>query len=315
MLFLLRGLLRVLHLFYHIFTLTASRESQPHPHELLYPRKQTPRHLALLLVSDGDGSTSAGDVLVCYLESMQRIVGWCRTVGIRELTAYDRDGLLSANIEQVSQCLSLPNQHHSEDETSEMEYPLTPPPSDVSDSRPLSPVSLRSLNLDVSTLEIHAVPSAEEQNVRGIKLRRKTQPNSERTNTDDVVIHVISRSSGKPAVARAAHVMAKDSEWQQQRIGIRDLNAILEGDRGLPSPDLMIIYNISPSLRQRKQPLELHGFPPWQITVTEFHDCSDYSPLSWPWVGAPSPNPEPLSEIGFRRGLDEFAEAQMRFGK
>jgi dehydrodolichyl diphosphate syntase complex subunit NUS1 len=90
--FLLRTLLRVLHFFYHIFTLIASWKSLPHPQELSYPRKQTPRHLALLLASDGRESASADAVLECYLESVRRAVGWCRTVGIRKLTAYDRDG-------------------------------------------------------------------------------------------------------------------------------------------------------------------------------------------------------------------------------
>ena len=40
---------------------------------------------------------------------------------------------------------------------------------------------------------------------------------------------MISRSSGKPAVAHAAHVMANESKWREQRIGIQDLDAILEG--------------------------------------------------------------------------------------
>jgi len=312
--FLLRSLLHVLHFLYHIFTLVASRKSQPLPHELSYPRKQTPRHLALLLVSDGEESASPEAVVECFLESIQRTVGWCRTVGIRKLTVYDRNGLLSANIEQVSQRLSVFTQHQSEDETSEIEYPLTPPPSDVSDSRPLSPVNLRSLNLDVSILDLHPTTPVEEKNIRGVKQRRKIRP-SPGTAQDEIKIHVISRSSGRPAIARAAHVMANDSKWQQQRIDTQDLNAILEGDRGLPSPDFMIIYNIFPSLHQRKQPLELYGFPPWQITLTEFHDCSEYSPISWPWAGTSPRDPEPLSEVSFRRGLDEFGGAQMRFGK
>jgi len=315
MLFLLRSFLHVLHLFYYLFTLIASWKSRPQPHELSYPRKQIPRHLALLLVSDGSESTSGDVVLECFLESIQRTVGWCRAVGVRKLTVHDRDGILATNIEQVSQRLSVPAQLHSEDETSEIEYPLTPPPSDVSDSRPLSPINLLSLDLDISILEIHAAPPAKKENNRGVKHRSKTLPDSEKNNTDEITIHVVSRSSGKPVVARVAHVMANDQKWQQQRVGIQDLNAILEGERGLPSPDFMIVYNIFPSSRRRKRPLELHGFPPWQITLTEFHDCSEYSPLSWPWMGSPLPEPEPLSEINFRRGLDEFSGAQMRFGK
>lgn len=194
MLFLLRSLLHLLHLLYRIFTLVSSRKSQPQPHELSHPRTQIPRHLALLLVSDENESTSRDATLECFLESIQRTVGWCRTVGIRELTVYDRDGtatsirpclahvtnystgILSANIEKVSQRLAVPTQHYSEDETSEIEYPLTPPPSDVSESRPLSPVNLRSLNLDVSILEVHAATPAKDKSIKGVKQRREQPP-------------------------------------------------------------------------------------------------------------------------------------------
>lgn len=189
--FLLRSLLHLLHFFYHVFTLISSRKPQPQPHQLSYPRKQIPRHLALSLVSYNNESTSGDAVLECFLESIQRTAGWCGTVGIRKLTVYDRDGtaisirprlaritnystgILSANIEQVSQRLAVLTQHHSEDEISEIEYPLTPPPSDVSESRPLSPVNLRSLNLDVSILEVRATIPVKEESIRGVKQRRK----------------------------------------------------------------------------------------------------------------------------------------------
>jgi len=312
--FLLRSLLHLLHFFYHIFSLASSRKSQSQPHELSYPRKQTPHHLALLLVSGDNESTSGEAVLECFLESVQRTVGWCRTVGIRKFTVYDRDGVLAANIEQVSQRLAIPTQHHSEDETSEIEYPLTPPPSDVCESRPLSPVDLRSLNLDVSILEIPATP-VEEESIRGVKQRRKAQLNSEKNRANEVTVRVISRLSGKPAIGRAANVMASNPKRKQQRIDIQELNAILEGDRGLPSPDFMIVHNIFPSTRRQTKPLELYGFPPWQITLTEFYDSSEYSPIPWPWTASSLRDPEPLTEVGFRRGLDEFAAAQMRFGK
>jgi len=201
--------------------------------------------------------------LECLLESIQRTVGWCGAVGIRKLTVYDRDGtaisirpclarvtnyptgILSANIEQVSQRLTALTQHHSEDEISEIEYPLTPPPSDVSESRPLSPVNLRSLNLNVSILEVRATTPVKEESIRGVKQRReqpsghnhtcidlvtgKTRLNSANTCTDGITIHVISRSSGKPTIAYTANVVANDSKWQQQRIDVQDLNAILEG--------------------------------------------------------------------------------------
>lgn len=313
--FLLRSLLHVLHFFYHISTLLASWKPHPQPHEISYTRKQVPRHLALVLIADPDEFTSRDAVVECFLESVQRTVGWCRAVGIRKLTVYDRDGLLAANIEQLSQRFPVSTHPHSEDETSEIEYPLTPPPSDVSDSRPLSPVNLRSLNLDVSVLEIYDSAPSKKEDIQGARRRRKTQSESKNITNGVVILHVVSRSSGKPAVAYAAHAMASDPQWQRQQIGVPDLNAILEGDRGLPSPDFMLVHNVFPSLRRRKQPLELHGFPPWQITLTEFHDCSEYAPLPWPWAGDTLRGPEPLSETSFCRGLDEFSGAQMRFGK
>ena len=205
--FLLRSLLHLLHVFYRIFTFVASQKAQPQPYGLSYPRKQMPRHLALLLVSDGDESSSEDASLECFVESIQRTVGWCQTVGIQKLTVYDRNGtaisirlrfvrvtnsstgLLSANIEQVSQCLSVPVQNHSEDEASEIEYPLTPPPSDVSDSRPLSPVNLQSLNLNVSILEIHSATPVEEENIQGPKQRRERPL--------DVTTRLLTSSQGK----------------------------------------------------------------------------------------------------------------------
>jgi len=82
-------------------------------------------------------------------------------------------GILSANMEQVSQRLTVLTQHHSEDEVSEIEYPLTPPSSDVSESRPLSPVNLRSLNLNVSILEVRTTMPVKEESIRGVKQRRE----------------------------------------------------------------------------------------------------------------------------------------------
>jgi hypothetical protein len=101
----------------------------------------------------------------------------------------------------VSQRLSISVQNDSEDETSEIEYPLTPPPSDVSDSRPLSPVDLRSLNLDVSILEIHATIPVEEGNTGGVKQRREQPPG--------VIIRVLTLSQGKLGQILRKHVQMK----------------------------------------------------------------------------------------------------------
>ncbi|KAG9314325.1 hypothetical protein JVU11DRAFT_5116 [Chiua virens] len=72
-------------------------------------------------------------------------------------------------------------------------------------------------------------------------------------------------------------------------------------------------------------PIELHGFPPWQVTLTEFQ-CV--------WLASFPPGPdyiknsrtdpndnkecEPpglISETAFCRALDEYAGAEFRLGR
>ena len=57
----------------------------------------------------------------------------------------------------------------------------------------------------------------------------KIQLNSEWSSTDRITIHVISRSSGKPAITRVARFMASDPNWRRQRMSVRDLDAALGG--------------------------------------------------------------------------------------
>lgn len=94
-------------------------------------------------------------------------------------------------------------------------------PSNYTLQYPPKEKGLKGLNSDVSNLR-HNRTNAD-------LIIGKTRLNSENTCADQVTIHVTSRLSGKPAIARAAHVMANDSKWQQQRIDVRGLNVILEG--------------------------------------------------------------------------------------
>ena len=109
---------------------------------------------------------------------------------------------------------------------------------------------------------------------------------------DSLHLHVISRHSGKTAIANTATGLLRqfladpDSTVPKISVKEKDLNAILEGmdngrrrrqdvhvflpgKYGFTGPDLMIIHNIIPQKRS-KDVLELYGFPPWQIRLTEF---------------------------------------------
>jgi dehydrodolichyl diphosphate syntase complex subunit NUS1 len=105
---------------------------------------------------------------------------------------------------------------------------------------------------------------------------------------------------------------------------------ILPGDNGVPAPDLVIVHHCSPAKRSRS-PLELHGFPPWQIRLSEIqwahsslvrypihpvfsHD--EYAATYWRWL-MPWRRRQvvTLSEAKFRLALDDYASAEMRLGK
>jgi len=88
-------------------------------------------------------------------------------------------------------------------------------------------------------------------------------------------------------------------------ITVDSLDTLLECDSGLVPPDFMIVHSINPP--DAEAPLELHGFPPWHIRLTEIHQshvqhrCRTNSGM--------------LDEITFREALDEYALAEFRFGK
>ena len=101
-------------------------------------------------------------------------------------------------------------------------------------------------------------------------------------------------------------------------------------DNGVSSPDFMIVH---PPLYQNKTPLELHGYPPWHIRLTEMQyvlflidgsklTTSSYNgssnhraKLVWPFDCQSTREPLLFDEITFNHALDEFAAAEMRFGK
>jgi dehydrodolichyl diphosphate syntase complex subunit NUS1 len=136
-----------------------------------------------------------------------------------------------------------------------------------------------------------------------------------------LTLHIISRSASKAAIASAARFLLDEEIRRRQNshdvdhvrayeLPIHELNSILEG--GLPSPDFMIVHHVRP--QDPLPPLELHGFPPWQIALTEIHRTTiahDVAPLKYRNNSIPSL----ITEEAFCRALDEYAGAQFRLGR
>jgi len=74
----------------------------------------------------------------------------------------------------------------------------------------------------------------------------------------------------------------------------------------------MLVHRIHAS---NTSELELHGFPPWQIRLTEFDENKPLD-LTWHrWAHHTRSAGRPLDETEFRRALDTYAAAEMRLGK
>jgi dehydrodolichyl diphosphate syntase complex subunit NUS1 len=163
-------LLRAFHFIYAITLNIRSfwQRSLFPPHSLQSPRRCIPKHLAIVFVTRGAfSSESAQDVLSM---SVLNAVEWCRSIGIKKLTVYEESGaspqkfgsdsriknvildMLSRCTQQIRENLPIREQEHDCSE-SEAEYPLTPPPSDYSESRPLSPIHSHGA-IPVTTLHI-----------------------------------------------------------------------------------------------------------------------------------------------------------------
>ncbi|KAG1862234.1 hypothetical protein F4604DRAFT_1786607 [Suillus subluteus] len=279
-------------------------------------RSKLPKHLAIILVPYHAANPKHTEEL--YLECLVRVVKWCRALGIEQLTAYDAEGTLlgCSDIirERLTHCDDLP----TDESESELEYPLTPPLSEASESRSHSPdFEDFPIQLNVTTVCSFRKGSSHHR-PREVAVRRRAHDKHPPYNP--LTLHIISRSASKAAIASVARFLLDEEFCRRQNshdldhvkayeLPISKLNSILEG--GLPSPDFMIIHHVRP--QDPPTPLELHGFPPWQIALTEIHQtiAHDVASLKYPNSSMPSV----ITEEAFCRALDEYAGAQFRLGR
>jgi len=302
--------------------------SEPRP--LIAHRHKLPSHVAVLLVTpDSIENIEVTEGLM--VESVEKAVTWCRAVGISRLTVFDRQGILAKSTldirERLRSLLGVPPEDAAD---SDIEFPLTPPPSDDSDSRPISPDSdYYRHNFSVATIKFTDGEKGQRRAQGSRTAVRHRRSARKESCASPLTLHLVSRQSGKPAISRAVNDIIRKQLKKTSRKGPNGvqldcrsalfedtLNELLEGPDGFPPPDLMLVHRISAECADL--PMELYGFPPWQIRLTEFH-YSRHSETYWaPWkrhIDDAHCALKPLEEIEFRRALDEFAAAEMRLGK
>ncbi|KAF9457056.1 hypothetical protein BDZ94DRAFT_1274119 [Collybia nuda] len=315
--------LRVVHFIYALVIFIYScwkRLTWSHPLPLTATRRRIPKHLALLLVTgSGDEHEDTEHTIV---RSVINAVAWCRFSGIQKLTVYEEHGTLMKCAQTIREYFST---YSFEEESSEpeMQYPLTPPPSDHSGSRPISPEHGLYHDLNTNIIQISGSQLISKTDVQ---IENSKQPfECAHHTTEPLTLCIASRTSAKPAIAAVARFITSAHNKKHRKgirslrehvfvLGVDDLDLCLESEDNISSPDFMILHPINPPHFDRA-PLELHGFPPWHIRLSEiYHNRFHSLPPILKWV-IPSSSLTPFDELGFRRALDEFAMAEMRFGK
>ncbi|KAG2120834.1 uncharacterized protein F5147DRAFT_663436 [Suillus discolor] len=281
------------------------------PQSLTAYRSKLPKHLAIILVSHDAANPKHTEEL--YLECLVRVVKWCKALGIEQLTAYDAEGTLLGCSDIVKERLTHHDDLPTDESESEVEYPLTPPLSEASDSRSHSPdLGDFPVQLNVTTV-CSFRKGASHHRPREVAVRRRAH---HKHSHNPLTLHIISRSASKAAIASAARFLSDEEVCRRQNsqdldhvkayeLPISELNSILEG--GLPSPDFMIVHDVH--LQDPPPPLELHGFPPWQMALTEIHRTIAHD------VAPNNPMASLITEEAFCRALDEYAGAQFRLGR
>lgn len=304
-------LLHLLHASLVFLTVKFQKRRYLPPQPVTAHRSKLPKHLAIVLVSSDAANPKHTEGL--YLECLARVVKWCRALGIEELTAYDAEGTLLGCSDIIQERLTHHDDLPTDESESELEYPLTPPLSEASESRSHSPDFEDSpVQLNVTTV-CSFRKGASHHRPREVAVRRRAHHKHSPCNP--LTLHIISRSASKAAIASAARFLLDEELRRRQNsydvdhvggyeLPIPELNSILEG--GLPSPDLMIVHHMCP--QDPPPPLELHGFPPWQIALTEIHRTIAHDAASLQ-------RPSLITENAFCRALDEYAGARFRLGR
>ncbi|KAI0094825.1 hypothetical protein BDY19DRAFT_44932 [Irpex rosettiformis] len=292
------------------------------PYPLVAERSKLPRHVAILLASTLEHVSDSFEQEV--LQNVEQAVGWCRQAGIQRLTLYDRQGILSRlSFDLRARILRVAEDATVTTSESELEYPLTPPLSDSPSSpRSLSPKQEILPKLHVATLKLDISPAKRKNSGRGTVKRRVSRKDSDSV-IPPTTIDIVSYESGKTAIAEVANALVRNYDRNSSRtkleeftLSVNELQSLVESEKGFPAPDLMLIHYFTPYTLP-KAVLELFGFSPWHISLTEFY-YSIY-PSSW-WAHSSSERKDtdtyiPFQEIDLRRALDQYAGAEMRLGK
>ncbi|KAK8181377.1 Decaprenyl diphosphate synthase-like protein [Phyllosticta citribraziliensis] len=226
--------------------------------------QRLPKHLSIILDFNDDEQRGAG--LEGLVNDISEVAAWCASAGIPALSVYEKTGILKNY---------LPATHRRISRTLESYFGPSKKPT----------LSLRAPNLPSfsppTTPPEHSAATPSDANPNG------------RAPLSHLTILLLSAEDGRSTLVDLTKTLAEMS--QKRKLSPSDISMelidaeITESVMG--EPDLLILFGPR---------VELKGYPPWQVRLTEiFH----------------SPDTSVVGYQTFLRGLHKYANASLRFGR
>ncbi|KAF2146708.1 uncharacterized protein K452DRAFT_69581 [Aplosporella prunicola CBS 121167] len=221
-----------------------------------------PQHLSIILDFNDDEQRGAG--LEGLINDISEVAAWCASAGIPALSVYEKTGILKSYIPQT---------HRKISRTLESYFGTVRKPT----------LSLRAPHLPSFSPPV--TPPQEPADSR---------PGSSQSNPPPhLTILLLSADDGRSTLVDLTKTLAEMA--QKGKVAPADISAELVDaeitESVMGEPDLLLIFGPR---------VQLKGYPPWQVRLTEiFH----------------SPDTSGVGYQAFLRGLHKYAKAQMRLGR
>ncbi|GAA5880869.1 hypothetical protein JCM1840_003306 [Sporobolomyces johnsonii] len=260
---------------------------------------KVPRHLAVVLAPTARRAGSAEDVAE-KREQLARLMRWCSELSVEQLTVFDRDGVLVDHADSIAALEGL-RPLLVKAAPSEPSLVTLVPVEAESPPRPSSSTVVADDDDPDSTSTSSS--SFDEASGSSTTLVPDESGSSPIKSTPSFTLRLLSRKAGRPRLARLAQELASarlahhlDSSSEESALTSEQVAEAIDAFP-LPEPDLLFVFG-GPYLR-------LHGFPPWQIRLSEMYH---YPSPAW----LPPPD---LTYPVLRRALDVYGRAEMRLGR
>ncbi|GAA5984990.1 hypothetical protein JCM10908_002480 [Rhodotorula pacifica] len=243
-----------------------------------------PRHLAVSLVCGGNRSREEDRKR--HVGILESLLHWSRQLGVATLSVYDETGALLRNAAGYAKGLDLQIVSSDEDIATEGMVTLAEPWVTAKRGAASPPAS-----------EGTRTPRTADEDASADSSTTLVADETYAASPRQLRLNLLSRDAGRPRLARLAQELAvrareTGDDIQSEQIA-EQIDALPLGE-----PDLLLVLGGSY--------LRLHGFPPWQLRLTEMYHHS------WPtWFSKP---PELTYDI-LRKALDVYGRAEMRLGR